>query len=206
MNGILILIRHGESLWNARNVWTGLTDIGLSERGKTEAQETANRILSYFPTRAFTSELSRAQQTLTIILETMHRTDIPITKNSALNERDYGAYTGKNKLEVKSQLGESGYLALRRGWDVPVPGGESLKQVYSRVVPYYEANIAPYVKKGETVLVVAHGNSLRALIKYIEHIADEDIANVELKTGEPVMYEIGSSGEVIRPITTHDVR
>ncbi len=206
MSGILILVRHGESLWNARNVWTGLTDIGLSDRGKKEAEETAHRLFQYFPSRAFTSNLSRAQETLSIILQAMHKTDIPVVKNSALNERDYGEYTGKNKLEVKALLGESGFLALRRGWDVPVPGGESLKEVYSRVVPYYMDYIAPYVKNGETVLIVAHGNSLRALIKYIGHIADEDIATVELKTGEPVIYEIATDGTATRSVTTCDVR
>jgi 2,3-bisphosphoglycerate-dependent phosphoglycerate mutase len=198
MKGSLILVRHGESLWNARNVWTGLTDIELSDKGKLEAQQTAGVFTGTPPSLAFTSNLTRAQQTLKIILETIHSTDIPVHKNAALNERDYGEYTGKNKAEVKALLGEEGFLALRRGWDVPVPHGESLKQVYSRVVPYFVEQIEPHVKSGETVLVVAHGNSLRALIKYIEHISDEDIANVELKTGEPVIYHPNEQGSIGR--------
>lgn len=198
MNGSLVLVRHGESLWNACNVWTGLTDIGLSDKGKLEAQQTAGMLTSTPPTMAFTSNLSRAQQTLQIILDSMHASGIPVHKAAALNERDYGEYTGKNKAEVKALLGEKGFLELRRGWDVPVPHGESLKQVYSRVIPYYIEHIDPQIKSGESVLVVAHGNSLRALMKYIENISDEGISSVELKTGEPILYETNSEKILVR--------
>lgn len=196
MNGTLILVRHGESLWNARNVWTGLTDIELSDRGKQEAVQAAKQISNNNISRAFTSELSRAAQTLSIILDTLGYSHVPVTKNAALNERDYGIYTGKNKTEVKQELGESGYIALRRGWDTPVPQGENLKQVYERVVPYYEQVILPFLIAGECVLVVAHGNSLRALIKFLDNISDTDIEKVELKTGELMLYEVGVNGHV----------
>ncbi len=197
MNSTLILIRHGESLWNAKNVWTGITDIGLSDVGKKEAVQAANDIASEPISIVYSSALSRAKQTATIILEQLGKSSLPIIQTSALNERDYGIYTGKNKLEVKQLLGESGYLALRRGWNTPVPEGENLLQVYNRVVPYFESEIAPHLKTGESILIVAHGNSLRALMKYIEHISDEDIASVELKTGEIVIYTFSGIGTLI---------
>ncbi len=196
MHGTLILVRHGESLWNAQNVWTGLTDIGLSDNGKIEAAKAAKQLTNRAISRAFTSELSRAQQTLFIILEELGYSQIPIAKNSALNERDYGIYTGKNKTQVQAELGESGYKALRRGWDTVVPQGENLKQVYDRVIPYYTESILPFLMSGECVLVVAHGNSLRALIKFLENISDSDIEKVELKTGELLIYKIDMEGHV----------
>ncbi len=197
MNGKLILIRHGESLWNAKNIWTGWTDIGLSDKGKEEAKEAGELLHGITLSCAFVSDLLRAQQTLQIILATLGYVDLQITKSIALNERDYGVYTGKNKLEVKASVSESDFLALRRGWDTPIPSGESLKQVYARVVPYYVESIAPLVQSGKTVLIVAHGNSLRALMKYLEHISDVDIASVELKTGEIIEYEIDAQGGII---------
>lgn len=190
MNGTLVLVRHGESLWNAKNTWTGLTDIGLSDTGKLEAVAVAALLKDIAFTAAFTSELSRAQETLSIIVKTLGLATLPVTRSAALNERDYGDFTGKNKSEVKALLGDSEFLRLRRGWDYPVPHGESLKQVYARVVPYYESNIAPLLASGNSILLVAHGNSLRALIKYIEKIPDEKISDVELKTGEVKKYTI----------------
>lgn len=196
MNGTLILVRHGESIWNARNVWTGLTDIELSDIGKQEAALAATQLSDKKISCAFTSELSRASQTLSIILDELSSSHVPVTKNAALNERDYGIYTGKNKTQVQQELGESGYIALRRGWDTPVPEGENLKQVYERVVPYYEKTIRPHVVAGECVLIVAHGNSLRALIKFLDNISDTDIEKVELKTGELMLYEVDAQGRV----------
>jgi 2,3-bisphosphoglycerate-dependent phosphoglycerate mutase len=196
-DGILVLIRHGESQWNAINQWTGLTDIGLSEKGKHEAVSAAKCLADISFDYAYTSKLSRASNTLKIILDTLHATTVPVISDSALNERDYGVYTGKNKLEIKEQIGDEAYLALRRGWDTPVPQGESLKQVYDRVIPYYTHTIAPQICQGNNILIVAHGNSLRALIKYIEHIKDEDIAGVELATGEIILYKINSDGVVV---------
>ncbi len=197
-HGTLILVRHGESQWNARNVWTGLTDIGLSDKGKIEAACAGKQIADIAVSCAFTSALSRAQQTLQIIIDTIGKPKLSVEKNAALNERDYGIYTGKNKLEVKASLGEDGYIALRRGWDIAVPQGESLKEVSNRVLPFYQTCIEPLVQAGKTVLIVAHGNSLRTIIKYIEHISDTDISNVELKTGEIIIYQIAPDGSIVQ--------
>jgi 2,3-bisphosphoglycerate-dependent phosphoglycerate mutase len=190
MTGTLMLVRHGESLWNARHVWTGLTDIGLSKKGEEEAKHVAQLLRGKPITHAFTSKLTRAIQTLNIILDELHISSIPVESHEALNERDYGVFTGKNKFEVKDALGDTAFLALRRSWDYPIEKGESLKQVYERVVPYVTAHIYPLLFQGAHVLVSAHGNSLRALIKHIESISDDDIAQVELKTGEIRTYSV----------------
>lgn len=195
--GILVLVRHGESLWNAKNIWTGLTDIGLSEKGKQEAILAAEKIKDITFDQAFSSCLVRSSDTLRIILDTLHIPSLPTTLNKALNERDYGIFTGKNKLEIKAQLGDEEFLKLRRGWDYPIEKGESLKQVYERVIPYYERAILPFLCTGKHVLVVAHGNSLRALIKKLENVSDADIPNVELATGEIFLYHINASGNVV---------
>lgn len=196
-SGVLVLVRHGESQWNAKNVWTGLTDIPLTQKGRDEAKAAAGLLTGIVFDAAFTSNLVRAQETLAIILEQLHESGISITRDGALNERNYGIYTGKNKLEIRSQLGEEEFLKLRRGWDYPVPQGESLKEVYARVIPYYDQAIAPLVTQGKHVLVVAHGNSLRALIKKMDDVSDADIPMVELKTGEVVVYHINGDGAVI---------
>jgi 2,3-bisphosphoglycerate-dependent phosphoglycerate mutase len=197
MDGILVLVRHGESEWNAKNVWTGWTDIGLSEKGKEEARLAAGKLMDIHFDCAFTSRLVRASDTLQIILETLKISDLSVTIDAALNERNYGVFTGKNKLEIKAQLGEEEYSKLRRGWDYPIQDGESLKQVASRVIPYYEHVIVPLLKIGKHVLVVAHGNSLRALIKNLDHVSDEDISKVELATGEIICYRVDSEGRII---------
>jgi 2,3-bisphosphoglycerate-dependent phosphoglycerate mutase len=195
--GILVLVRHGESLWNAKNIWTGLTDIGLSDKGKQEAVAAAEKLIDIHFDHAFTSLLMRASDSLRIILNALNSSDVPVTADGALNERDYGIYTGKNKLEIKSRLGEEKFLLLRRSWDYPIEQGESLKQVYQRVVPYYERVIRPLLVQGKHILVVAHGNSLRALLKKLDNISDEDIASVELATGGIVIYGIDQSGAVV---------
>ncbi len=195
--GILVLVRHGESKWNAKNVWTGLTDIGLTQKGEDEAREAARELKDIHFDQAFTSLLTRASETLRIILETLGIPHLPVTSDSALNERDYGVYTGKNKFEIKASLGDGEFLKLRRGWDYPIKEGESLKQVYGRVIPYFDSVIAPLLREGKHILVVAHGNSLRALMKKLDNVSDEQIANVELVTGEIVVYHINSEGRVI---------
>jgi 2,3-bisphosphoglycerate-dependent phosphoglycerate mutase len=195
MDGILVLVRHGESEWNAKNVWTGLTDIGLTQKGKDEAMRAGVALKDISFDAAYSSPLSRARETLSLMLSAMGQT-ITSVESKALNERDYGIYTGKNKLEIKQQLGDADFLSLRRGWDFPVEGGESLKEVYARVVPYYKETILPLLKNGKHVLVAAHGNSLRALIKYLENVSDEGIAEVELATGEIILYHMDSEGRV----------
>jgi 2,3-bisphosphoglycerate-dependent phosphoglycerate mutase len=194
--GILVLIRHGESQWNALQQWTGLTDIGLSEKGKQEAVSAASKLTDISFDCAFTSRLIRASDTLRIILETLKIPALPVTADQALNERDYGIYTGKNKLEIQKEIGDEAYLRLRRGWDCPIPEGESLKQVYERVIPYYDRVIAPLLTRGKHILVVAHGNSLRALMKKLENVSDADIPTVELATGEILIYHINASGDI----------
>lgn len=191
----LILVRHGESEWNAKGLWTGLTDISLSEKGKEEARIAAQEIQDIPLDMVFTSDLKRAQETADIITHQL-ATDSPLIKNKALNERDYGELTGKNKWDLKKEFGDEKFTLLRRSFDYPIPGGETLKDVYNRVIPYYKAIIEPKLKAGKNVLIAAHGNSIRALIKYLDHISDENIAHLEVATGEVYVYIIDSDGTV----------
>lgn len=192
----LVLIRHGESEWNAKGLWTGLTDIGLSEKGRIEARKAGEEIKDIHFQVAFTSVLIRAKQTLEEIEHALEE-KIPTIENAALNERDYGEYTGKNKWEVKKQLGDEEFLKLRRSWDYPVPHGESLKDVYIRAVPYYQEHILPELKQGKNVLVFAHGNSLRALVKFLDNIPDNKIAELEIPTGQVLVYSFNQDGKII---------
>lgn len=192
----LILVRHGQSTWNAADTWTGLTDISLDGKGREQAKKAAQLLKGYTIDFAFTSGLRRAQQTLDEIKEKLH-INPSTTANSALNERDYGDFTGKNKLEVEKEYGQAQYHAWRRGWNMPIPNGETLKDVYERVVPYYKKLILPKIKEGKNILICAHGNSLRALVKYLENITDSDISGIELKTGEIYIYQMDSSGNVV---------
>jgi len=192
----LILVRHGRSEWNDKGLWTGFTDIKLNPDGREEAKRTAKALKDIKIDLAYTSLLLRAKETLQIILKElgMH---VPIKEDFALNERDYGDYTGKNKWEVKEKLGDVEFNKLRRSWDYPVPNGESLKKVYQRVLPYYEKEILPNLKKGKNILIAAHGNSLRALVKFLDKVPDEKISEVEIMTGEAIIYDIDKSGKVI---------
>ncbi|MBS3903333.1 MAG: 2,3-bisphosphoglycerate-dependent phosphoglycerate mutase [Anaplasmataceae bacterium] len=192
----LALVRHGKSSWNHLGLWTGLTDVDLVEEGRVEARQTAELLRSYHFHQAFTSELKRTHQTLEEILKTLERT-VSWEIDAALNERHYGIHTGKNKWEIKDSIGEEAFQAIRRGWDVPIEGGETLKDVYNRIVPFYQNRVIPFCKTQSNILVVAHGNSLRALIKHLESVNDEDIANVEIGTGEAVIYNLSKEGEVI---------
>lgn len=193
----LLLIRHGQSEWNAKGLWTGWTDIGLSDKGKEEAKEIAHVIKEIPIDICFTSELQRAKQTLTIILETLGYKDIQIIADKALNERNYGDYTGKNKWDIEKEIGEEAFQKLRRSWDYPIPHGETLKEVANRVFPYYKEHIRPKILEGKNVLLVAHGNTIRSLMKEIENIPDENIAFVEIATGEAVMYTIDNHGSLV---------
>lgn len=195
----LILVRHGESTWNAKGLWTGLVDVSLSERGKEEARQAAEAIKDLPIDATFTSPLKRAKETLSEmakILPNLH--NLPITKHKALNERDYGTFTGMNKWEVKKRVGDEQFQKIRRGWNVPIENGETLHDVYNRVVPYYREHILPLLREGKTILVVAHGNSIRALVKFLDNIGDQNIEQVELATGEIYLYDIGSDGTVIK--------
>lgn len=144
----------------------------------------------------YTSELSRAKQTYEEICSNLGLV-CPVAVDPALNERDYGIYTGKNKWEIEKELGQEKFTGLRRGWDFPVPEGETLQDVYLRVVPFYKEKILPELKNGKNVLVVAHGNSLRALIKYLENISDKEIPNLEIAAGEIYIYELDGNGQIL---------
>lgn len=193
----LILIRHGESEWNAKGVWTGLTDISLSEKGKEEARLAGKSLENIKIDIAFTSVLKRAKETLDEIKKVLNLNSISTIESKALNERDYGYLTGKNKWEIEKEVGKEKFLEIRRGWNTPIKNGETLKNVFDRVVPYYQSDILPRLKEGKNVLVVAHGNSLRALVKYLENISDEGVENLEIATGEIYMYKIDINGVII---------
>ncbi len=194
--GKLIVVRHGESEWNATGQWTGNTDVHLSPKGFKEAALLGKEIqrLEVDINLAFCSEQIRSRETLEGILNTAQKFDVDITPNAALNERDYGDYTGRNKWEMKEVLGEEVFDNLRRGWDVEIPGGETLKMVYERVVPFYKQTIVPLLLGGENILIVAHGNSIRALMKYVESIKDEDVSSIQMLFGQILLYEISKDG------------
>lgn len=191
----LALVRHGESDWNEKGLWTGWTDVDLTEKGREEARDAGEELKNIRFDRAFVSKLNRAHQTLDEIKSVLGY-DIPTQQNVALNERDYGVYTGKNKWELKEKLGAELHQKIRRGWDTDIPEGENLKQVSERVIPYYKEDILPHLKKGENVLVSAHGNSLRALVKFLDNISDIDVEKLNIATGEIYLYEINKEGNI----------
>ncbi len=186
----LALVRHGESVWNALGKWTGYTDIGLSDHGKKQAEHAAHELALIPFNFAYCSQMVRTQETIQIILQTLSL-DIPVTTHPALNERNYGIYTGKNKEEIKKELGDDMFHSLRRGWDHPIPEGESLKDVHARVFPFFSEEILPHIQQGKNILVVAHGNTIRALSKDLEDISEAEIMNHEIGTGEVWLYEYG---------------
>ena len=194
----LVLVRHGQSEWNLLGQWTGLTDVALTEEGREEARRAAKTLEDIDLHRAYTSKLTRAKHTLDEIVTHLGRHGVERSEHAELNERDYGELTGKNKWQVKEEYGEEKFMAWRRSWDHPVPGGETLKDVSERVLPFYEQHILEDLKAGKNVIVAAHGNSLRALIKYLENVADEDAHKVEIMTGEVLVYEIDDNGKMIK--------
>jgi len=198
MTGTLILVRHGESEWNLKNLFTGWRNPDLTEKGIGEARAAGQALKAKgfsFDT-TFTSALKRAQHTLDLILEEMGIENVTIVRNQALNERDYGDLSGLNKDDARKKWGEEQVLIWRRSYDVPPPGGESLKDTAERTLPYYKAQIEPRVAAGETILVAAHGNSLRALVMAIEGLTPAEILKREIATGEPTVYELKSDGSL----------
>ncbi len=193
----LVLVRHGESEWNALGLWTGWRDIPLTEKGREEARRAAQALRDIPFDLAFTSKLVRAQQTLDEIKRELHLEDLPTIEDAALNERDYGDLTAKNKWQVEKEYGTEQFLKWRRSWDYPVPGGETLKDVYARVAPFYERYILPELRAGKNVLVAAHGNSLRALVKHLEQIPDDEIPKLEIGTGEVYVYQVDPDGRIV---------
>lgn len=196
MVGKLIVARHHESVWNKLGKWTGEVDIGLTTYGFEMSKKMGKLISDLKVDQAFASTQVRSMQTL-FCMEEGKWTDVPIIRNSALNERDYGIYTGKNKMEMLKILGEEEFNKLRRAWDYPVPEGETLKMVYERIVPFYLSTMLPILKEGKNALMVAHGNSIRALMKYIEKLTDEDMMNVEMLFGAVVIYDLDEEGYMI---------
>ena len=194
----LILVRHGQSEWNAKNLFTGWRDPGLTNQGVLEAKNAGKLLLEQSIEFDFmyTSMLSRAQKTGDIILEILNHKEIPIIKNEALNERHYGSLAGLNKDDARKKWGEEQVHIWRRSFDMPPPDGESLKDTADRVLPYFETEIMPKVISGSSILIAAHGNSLRALIMKLDSISPEDIVKLEIPTGAPIQYEFTADGDV----------
>lgn len=184
----LFLVRHGQSLWNLENRFTGWQDIDITEVGIEEAKKAGISLKKEKIDIAFTSVLIRAKHTLSIILNEIGNPNIPVIMDKALNERSYGNLEGLNKAETALKYGDEQVHTWRRSYDVVPPGGESLKDTYNRVIPYFEKEIIPFLKKDENVLIVAHGNSLRSLIMYLEHLSPEEILEREIATGIPITY------------------
>ena len=223
MVGKLILVRHGQSTWNVENLFTGWTDVDLSEQGRREAAQAGRELLqeSLHPDIAFTSVLKRAIHTLWIMLDEMDRAWIAVERSWRLNERHYGALQGLNKAQTVAQHGEAQVKIWRRSYDIPppplsaddqrhprldpryagtdpalLPATESLQDTLARVLPFWHARIAPELRSARNVLVVAHGNSLRALVKMLDHIPDSEIAELNIPTGVPLLYELD---ETLKP-------
>ncbi len=196
MPNVLVLIRHGQSEWNRLNLFTGWRDPDLTEKGVIEARW-AGRLIKTQALKfdaAFTSGLKRAQNTLDIILSEINQPQVPITRDVALNERDYGDLSGLNKDEARKKWGDDQIQLWRRSYDIPPPGGESLKDTAARVLPYYDAHIWPLLRDGKNVIVTAHGNSLRALIMRLERLSGEEILKRELATAAPIIYRLTPEG------------
>jgi 2,3-bisphosphoglycerate-dependent phosphoglycerate mutase len=195
---LLVLVRHGQSDWNLKNLFTGWKDPDLTELGIAEAKAAGRKLKEQglLFDLAFTSDLTRAQHTLKLMLAEIGQTGLPTKKNLALNERDYGELSGLNKDDARKKWGEDQVLVWRRSYDVPPPGGESLKDTLARALPYYVQEIQPQVLNGKRVLVAAHGNSLRALIMVLEKLTPEQILKRELATGAPVIYRLNADSTV----------
>ena len=198
MSGTLVLVRHGQSEWNLKNLFTGWRDPDLTELGVQEATAGAKALADYgikFDI-AFTSDLTRAQKTCKIILDGVGQSSLETIKNQALNERDYGDLSGLNKDDARAKWGEEQVHIWRRSYDVPPPGGESLKDTGARVWPYYMTEILPRVLRGEKVLVAAHGNSLRSLLMVLDRLDSTKILGVNLATGVPMVYKLNADSTV----------
>lgn len=212
--GTLILIRHGQSQWNLESRFTGWVDVPLTDAGRQEARVGATLIRGLTIDRAFTSVLQRAQETLQIVLETIGQPRVPIEADQALNERHYGALQGLSKADMAKKYGDAQILLWRRSYDVPPPKdktdwnpdgiSESLKDTMARTLPYFNDTILPLVKAGRTVLVVAHGNSLRSIVMELDKLSKEEVLHLNLATGAPIVYEIDRAGKILKK-TVHEL-
>ena len=212
--GTLVLIRHGQSQWNLENRFTGWVDVPLTDAGRDEARRGAELIRAIRFDRAFTSSLQRAQETLRIVLETIGQSHVPFESNPALNERHYGALQGLDKTETAKQYGDAQVKIWRRSYDVPPPKdktpqnpdgiSESLQDTAARTLPYFHAAILPLVTAGKSVLVAAHGNSLRSIVMDLDRLSKEQVLELNLRTGAPVVYQIDANGRVLNK-TVHEL-
>jgi 2,3-bisphosphoglycerate-dependent phosphoglycerate mutase len=193
---LLILVRHGQSSWNLENRFTGDEDPPLTAQGREEARAAGRKIADIPLSHGFTSVLQRAIDTMTLILETACHPELPVTRDAALNERNYGRLQGLNKVQVAAQYGEEQVAVWRRSFSVRPPGGESLADTAARVIPYYQRAIEPLLRLGQTILVVAHGNSLRSLMMYLEQLSAEEIEHIDLPTGIPRLYRMDDQGRL----------
>lgn len=207
MTGKLILVRHSESTDNAKGQWSGIRNVGLTKKGREDAKKFGEILQDQEFDVIYYSRLKRTRQTLDNLLKGYGReTKAKIKKTGAIDERDYGKLAGKDKWEVKAQLGVQKFNDIRRGWDVPIPDGETLKDTYERVIPWYKEIVVPQLNKGKTILLVAHGNSIRTLRKYLEKVSDENVKLLEMTLEKVLIYDIAPSGRAkslnIRKIKT----
>ncbi len=198
MNNVLVLVRHGQSEWNAKNLFTGWKDVDLTQQGIDEARRGGEMLkkASHHFDIAYTSNLIRAQKTLTLILEELGQSDLETVSDVALNERDYGDLVGLNKDDARKKWGDEQVHIWRRSFDIPPPGGESLKDTAERTLPYFEAAIMPDVMDGKNVIVSAHGNSLRAIIMKLDKLSRDEVTQLNLATGVPIIYRFNDDGSV----------
>jgi 2,3-bisphosphoglycerate-dependent phosphoglycerate mutase len=194
----LVLIRHGQSQWNLENKFTGWIDIPLSPKGEEEAREAGEKIKNFKFDKVYTSVLERAIKTYEIAAEVAGFKNLPVEKDKALNERMYGDLQGLNKDDMRKKFGAEQVHIWRRSFDVPPPNGESLKDTAERVLPYWRSHIEPDLKAGKNILVVAHGNSLRALIMHLDNLTGEEVVKLEIPTGIPILYEFDKGMKVVK--------
>jgi 2,3-bisphosphoglycerate-dependent phosphoglycerate mutase len=186
---LLVLIRHGESQWNLENRFTGWIDVPLTEKGRAEARRAAERVRHIHFDKVYTSVLQRATETLDIVLDILGQRGLPVFYDAALNERHYGDLQGLNKAETAEKFGKAQVHLWRRSYDVAPPGGESLKDTAARTLPYFEQHILPDVRDGKSVLVVAHGNSLRSIVMQLDQLTREQVLELNIATGVPIVYD-----------------
>ncbi len=191
----LVLVRHGQSQWNLENKFTGWVDVDITPLGEEEAHRAGQKLKGMQFDKAFTSDLKRAQRTLQILLTEIGQPNLPVEKDKALNERHYGDLQGLNKAETAQKYGDKQVHIWRRSYDIAPPNGESLKDTAARTLPYFHKKILPEVKAGRNVLVSAHGNSLRSIIMDLDHLTKEQVLELNLGTGVPVVYEMNANGK-----------
>ncbi len=193
----LVLLRHGESQWNLENRFTGWTDVPLTDRGREEARRAGEKLRGIHFDKAYTSALQRAIETLAIVLAVIGQEQIPVERDQALNERHYGNLQGLNKAETAEKYGKEQVHLWRRGYDIAPPGGESLKDTAARTLPYYDSHIAPDVRAGKNILVSAHGNSLRSIVMHLDQLTKEQVLELNLATGVPIVYEMSTDLQIL---------